>query len=72
MKCLRCDVEMKPGIAINPKWTDSNVRTICQMRDVHSNMTAEEVEVIECLKCPLCGHSDDLTIQVTHAPEHHN
>ena len=49
------DVEMKIGFAIAPKFT-GNERSIMSL---NQSMKIDEIKIIDCWKCPLCGHSDD-------------
>lgn len=50
MNCPKCDVELKWGIAIDadPHGIVPNV-----------NKTVDTLELIDVLKCPKCGYSDD-------------
>ena len=55
MKCPRCNVEMKMGVALKNRPTgipdfigDDFVCTVSYCK---------EADLIECLKCPECGHS---------------
>ena len=54
MKCQRCDIEMEFGIAIKP---DKEVNALY----IHPPpmINAETLELIDVLKCPKCGYSDD-------------
>lgn len=54
MKCPKCNVEMKPGIAIESKYTRC---CLVIMAPVLTN--AENMRIINVLKCPKCGHSDE-------------
>lgn len=53
MNCPRCNIEMKRGIAL-PEYEEQGVRA---MRGYV--VTADNLEFVDCLKCPKCGHSDD-------------
>lgn len=55
MKCPRCDVEMVSSKAIKPSY-ETNVRYLVAQPLVNANT----LELIDCLKCPVCGHSDDM------------
>ena len=55
MKCPKCNVEMVTGIAIKPKY-DSEFLSIVPLK---KTLTAKEMKLIKCFKCPKCGHSDD-------------
>jgi len=57
MKCPRCDVEMKHGIAINPTTPDWLKRALGgpEPRITHENIALDKV-----WKCAICGHSADL------------
>lgn len=55
MRCPKCDTTMVKGIAIDPG-DMGNCRTIAQM-DYRIN--AETLKIIDVLKCPKCGHSDN-------------
>lgn len=50
MKCPKCDIEMKWGIAI-----DYPTRGIVPT----PLLTVRNIELIDVLKCPKCGYSDD-------------
>ncbi len=54
MLCPRCDIEMKWGIAIDPH-SDANARYIVP----RAPLTIKDIELIDVLKCPKCGYSDD-------------
>jgi Zn-finger nucleic acid-binding protein len=54
MLCPRCHVELKWGIAINPH-IDANARYIVPQEP----LTIKDIELIDVLKCPKCGYSDD-------------
>jgi hypothetical protein len=54
MNCPRCDIEMKLGIAIRPEM-EWNALYVCQQPMIN----AETLELIDVLKCPKCGYSDD-------------
>ena len=51
MKCPKCNVEMKWGIAIDPNVQGSIVPI--------ANKTVDTLKLIDVLKCPKCGYSDD-------------
>ena len=55
MKCQFCKVEMEIGFAIEPRF-HGNER--CFM-PLHQTMKIDEIKIIDCWKCLLCGHSDD-------------
>ena len=54
MKCVRCDIEMELGIAIKPDM-EANALYVCPQPMIN----AETLELIDVLKCPKCGYSDD-------------
>lgn len=54
MNCAKCGTEMVPGKAIRPD-TEHGALHIVQQPMI----TAETMELIDVLKCPACGHSDD-------------
>lgn len=54
MICPKCGIEMKIGQAI--KTLDTNN---CRVVEFDVLIKAKDVELIDCLKCPNCGHSDD-------------
>lgn len=56
MNCPKCGTEMKMGIAIKPPDHDG-----CRIVDLWFTrlIRAEDIELIDCWKCPKCGHSDD-------------
>jgi len=53
MNCPKCGTEMVPGIAIESE--DNYCRSIVP----RSPIKAEDLKLIDVLKCPACGHSDD-------------
>lgn len=55
-KCERCDVEMQFGIAINA--TDDNVLSCVPISKI------VDVELINCWKCPSCGHSESIELKM--------
>lgn len=54
MHCPRCNIEMKWGIAISP---DMEANALYIHRPPMIN--TETLELIDVLKCPKCGYSDD-------------
>jgi Zn-finger nucleic acid-binding protein len=54
MICPRCDIEMVPGQAIQPD-RKSNVLYIAEPPMINF----QTLRLIEVLKCPQCGYSDD-------------
>jgi len=54
MNCPKCETEMIPGKAIRPD-TEKDVLYIVRPPMIN----AETLELIDVLKCPACGHSDD-------------
>lgn len=54
MKCLKCGIEMLPGIAIKTNTEVNALYIICQPM-----INAETLELIDVLKCPMCGYSND-------------
>jgi Zn-finger nucleic acid-binding protein len=54
MLCPRCHVELKWGIAIDSH-TDPDAKYIAPQ----GRFTAKDVELVDVLKCPKCGYSDD-------------
>ena len=54
MNCLKCETEMGLGIAIRPD-TESGALYIVRPPMIN----AETLELIDVLKCPACGHSND-------------
>lgn len=57
MKCERCDTDLVPGYAIDPKYIDSCCRWSRQL------LTAEQVEIVFVAKCPKCGLCEQLTVE---------
>ena len=58
MKCPKCKIDMVDGIAIKPI-EEENCRYIVPQPLI----TNETLEIIEVLKCPKCGYSnDDLSV----------
>lgn len=51
MKCPKCSIEMKWGIAI-----DALPLGIVPRANI---ITADTLKLIDVLKCPICGYSDD-------------
>lgn len=56
MICPTCKVELVLSKAIRPKFDNPKVRYFIGTSPV---MKPEEVVLIDCLKCPSCGYSDD-------------
>lgn len=55
MICPRCNVEMKIGQAIK-----TEPSSLClAIKSFFSLIRAEDLKIINCYKCPKCGHSDD-------------
>ena len=55
MYCPKCgNTKLEIGIAIDPKPIDG--RTIVPFDRI---LKPEEVKLIDCIKCPKCGWSDD-------------
>lgn len=55
MRCPKCDATMEKGIAIDS--VDSGrCRYLVQF---DQTITSETLRLIDVLKCPKCGHSDD-------------
>lgn len=54
-KCPKCKTEMVVGQAIEARSTDN----VCTGFGVPM-LNKDTLRLIECLKCPECGHSDDL------------
>jgi Zn-finger nucleic acid-binding protein len=54
MICPKCNIEMIMGIAIDPKF-DHRAHYIMSVKP----LSHDEVDIINVLKCPKCGHSDD-------------
>ena len=57
MKCPRCNVEMTKGMAIET-YNGPPYRSITFFQHVIDH---ETLKLIECLKCPKCGYSNDGT-----------
>jgi hypothetical protein len=55
MLCPRCKVELLPGIAIDP----GSKGIARRIMDCHYIADAKTIEIIDVLKCPKCGYSDD-------------
>ena len=53
-KCPKCNLPLVKGTAI---LTDESTRSPCWFTKPLIN--AQTLKLIECLKCPSCGHSDD-------------
>lgn len=57
MECKLCNTGMKIGFAIEPRF-HGNARGIMQF---DQTMKADEIKIMDCWKCPECGHSEDFT-----------
>lgn len=53
MDCRKCDVEMKPSKAIQQTFTGGSP----DMGAVVTFSAGGAGKIVECLKCPSCGHS---------------
>lgn len=54
MKCPKCKVELEKGIAIDPQDNYSS----CWGNKIST--TYRNMEIIEVMKCPKCGYSNDM------------
>ena len=54
MNCPKCGTKMRLGKAIKPD-TEANALYIAPQPMIN----ADTLELINVLKCPACGHSDD-------------
>lgn len=54
MRCPRCDVDMILGQAIDAGPDYNRAIVFCQ-----HIINASNLKLIDCFKCPKCGHSDD-------------
>ncbi len=59
MICPKCAVEMLPGQALPSD--DPNERPIVACITI---LNADTAHLIDCWKCPKCGHSDDGVVVV--------
>jgi hypothetical protein len=57
MKCPKCKIDMVKGIAI-----EASEPNYCGCLFTIPKITAETLKIIECMKCPICGYSDDDTL----------
>jgi len=55
MKCPRCNIEMKKGVAIAHGYNENERGPANYI----PHFNAKTYKLIECSKCPNCGHSDD-------------
>lgn len=55
MICPRCGVEMILGQAIDPKRDERAIYFLPQYP-----LSVEQMDIIDCYKCPMCGHSETL------------
>jgi hypothetical protein len=55
-QCPRCDVTLELGFAIQPN-IESGALTILPVAPIQS----QDLTLIPVLKCPMCGHSEDIT-----------
>lgn len=55
MKCPKCKIVMVEGIAINSGGCALSRAIVFVQRTIK----AKDLKLIKCLKCPVCGHSDD-------------
>lgn len=55
MKCPKCGADMDFGKAIDPGYRDGSIY-IAPIRRI---LNTHEIRLIDCFKCPKCGHSDD-------------
>ena len=60
MICPKCGTEMLLGKAIKPDM-EANALYICRPPMINS----ETLELINVLKCPVCGHSEELNNERT-------
>lgn len=59
MICKRCNVPMEIGKAIKYKGREKGERGIhCIANPI---ISADMLQMIDCWKCPKCGHSEDLS-----------
>lgn len=56
MICPKCNIEMIKGIALKPLF-EVGCRHIAPRNITYM---LDKPEIIECLKCPKCGYSDDM------------
>lgn len=54
MICQKCGNEMEIGYAIEPMYEYS-----ARIMPLGRLIQADELKLIDCWKCPSCGHSDD-------------
>jgi hypothetical protein len=57
MICKYCKVDMKIGKAIKPL-IEGRYRSFAPINQI---LKLDDIEVVKCLKCPICGHSEDLS-----------
>lgn len=56
MICKKCETQMVVGQAIKPAVEDFGVRIVA----INHTIKPEELTIIDCWKCPNCGHSEYL------------
>lgn len=52
-KCPKCNISLVMGKAIKPKFDDP------RCLGVDEKLSWKKLKIIDCLKCPECGFSDD-------------
>lgn len=70
MKTLRCivchrkgkDVNLKSGIALENTWVDGRGNPTSQCSDGTTLSQCGLSNIVDCLKCPECGHSVNLLV----------
>ena len=53
-QCPKCEIDLEIGIAIK----DNEKGGVCRGMGCPP-INADTLEIVDCLKCPKCGYSDD-------------
>lgn len=56
MICKYCKVDMRFGEAIKPA-IEYGAKSFAPINQI---LKPNEIEIIKCFKCPICGHSEEL------------
>ena len=56
MICKHCKIEMTIGLVIDPRYEENGLPVTGRLP-----ITAENMDIVNCWKCPRCGHSEFLS-----------